>query len=70
MYIPFQIENPKYKCLCSISNSLANVFDEEVDIYWLSKGFFQFVDRFYKDIPKLIEYTNSLLSKEDEILYK
>lgn len=64
-----QINNHLYQSLCSISQSLLNVFDHSVDIYWIAKGFFQFVDKFYNDMPKLTEYTWNLLEKEDQILF-
>ncbi|PNF19492.1 TBC1 domain family member 7 [Cryptotermes secundus] len=64
-----QINNTLYQSLRSISQSLLNVFDNSVDIYWISKGFFQFVDKFYNDVPKLTEYTWNLLEKEDQILF-
>ncbi|XP_069681468.1 TBC1 domain family member 7 [Periplaneta americana] len=64
-----QMDNHLYQSLCSISQSLLNVFESDVDIYWISKGFFQFVDKFYNDVPKLIEYTRNLLEKEDQVLF-
>lgn len=64
-----QLDNYFYQSLCSISQSLLNVFDDNVDIYWISKGFFQFVDKFSNDVPKLTEYTRNLLEKEDQLLF-
>ena len=64
-----QIDNHLHQSLCLISQSLLNVFDNDVDIYWISKGFFQFVDKFYSDVPKLIEYTRNVLEKEDQELF-
>ncbi|PSN44323.1 hypothetical protein C0J52_09284 [Blattella germanica] len=64
-----QIDNHLHQSLCLISQTLLNVFDNDVDIYWISKGFFQFVDKFYNDVPKLIEYTRNLLEKEDQELF-
>ncbi|XP_049784742.1 TBC1 domain family member 7 [Schistocerca cancellata] len=64
-----QLNTAVNRNLCAISHSLSVVFDDDVDIYWLSKGFFESVVKFRDDIPTLIKYTKSVLEKEDEELY-
>ncbi|XP_077286491.1 TBC1 domain family member 7 [Arctopsyche grandis] len=53
-----------------ISRTLLQMYDDDVDVYWLAKGFYNFVEQFEKDIPKLIDSTKSLLEKEDQDLYR
>ncbi|XP_067008700.2 TBC1 domain family member 7 [Anabrus simplex] len=64
-----QLDSPLLQSLFSISQSLCNMFDSDVDIYWISKGFFESVIKFYSDIPKLITYARNLLEKDDHELF-
>ncbi|XP_063220313.1 TBC1 domain family member 7 isoform X2 [Bacillus rossius redtenbacheri] len=64
-----QMEEERYKSLTHISNSVMNMFESDVDIYWLSRGIFQYVDKFRGDISKLVQFTKSILEKEDNELY-
>ncbi|KRT86282.1 GTPase activator protein, partial [Oryctes borbonicus] len=53
-----------------ITQSLMQFFDDNVDIYWVSKCFYDNISKFEGDIPKLIESAWSLLEKEDFALYE
>lgn len=41
-----------------------------MDIYWISKGFYNTVRNIYENIPKVIEATKNLLEHEDKALYR
>jgi hypothetical protein len=45
-------------------------FDNDVEVFWVSKAFFNFLTRMVIEIPKLSECTHSFLEKEDPELYK
>lgn len=45
-------------------------FDDDSDIYWLAKKFYDSILKFQADIPKLVERSHSLLEKEDGLFYK
>lgn len=53
-----------------ISQSLLQMFDDDTEVYWLTKGFYKIVLQFQPDIPKLVEKTLHHLQKEDYALYK
>lgn len=59
----------KYKLMSQIPNALFNIFEDEVDVYWISKGFFQCVEKFHKEMPKLIDCTLNCLEMQDLELY-
>lgn len=66
---PFTLlDNPVYRSLSRISDTLCMVFENDVDIYWISKGFFEFVVNFYNDVSLMKKYTKSVLEKEDQEL--
>lgn len=48
-----------------IVQAFSNFFDDETDVYWLAKKFYDNVLKFETDFPKLIEISYSLLEKED-----
>lgn len=52
-----------------ITESMMKFFDDDTDIYWVSKCFYDNVLKVENDTPKLIESTWSLLEKEDCALY-
>lgn len=60
-----QIDNELNRHLASISHSLLDLLDDDVDAYWISKGFFNCVTKFHPDIPNLVKYTKTVLEKED-----
>lgn len=68
--ISLQLEHPRYKCMVRIPTTLLNIFDDDVDVYWISKGFFKCVEKFHKEMPKLTECTKSYLEKEDQELHR
>lgn len=45
-------------------------FDDDVDIYWMAKCFYDVIKKYDADIPKLLEASYNLLEKEDNDLYK
>lgn len=45
------------------------MFDNDVDIFWISKGFFQYVVKFYACKHILVDTTLKSLQKEDQELY-
>ncbi|GJQ76001.1 hypothetical protein Trydic_g18055 [Trypoxylus dichotomus] len=53
-----------------ITQSVMQFFDEDIDIYWVSKCFYDNILKLENDIPKLIESVWVLLEKEDLPLYK
>ncbi|KAG5885156.1 hypothetical protein JTB14_037605 [Gonioctena quinquepunctata] len=53
-----------------IAQSFMHFVDEDSDVYWLSKNFYNVVCKFESDIPKLIERSYTLLEKEDPSYYK
>lgn len=44
-------------------------FDNEVDIYWLTKYLYEYIIKYKNDYPKLIDRLWSLLEKEDKELF-
>lgn len=56
--------------LIEISQSLLNIFTDDVDIYWISKGFYTAVKNMHESIPKVIDATKVVLEREDKILYR
>lgn len=63
--------NLKSECsFVLIVQSLMQLFDDDADIYWLAKCFYDNVKKFEADIPKLAEASWNLLKREDIQLYK
>lgn len=54
----------------AMAQTLLEIFDDDVDIYWLAKGFHDIATKFQPDIPLSIEKTINLLEKEDNELYR
>lgn len=53
-----------------ISETLLQMYEDDIDVYWLAKGLYHFVEQLGKDIPRLIESAKNLLEKEDPDIYK
>ncbi|GAB0096502.1 TBC1 domain family member 7 [Sergentomyia squamirostris] len=53
----------------SISETLLELFDNEVEIYWMAKKFYQITEDIEKDWTKLISLTHSLFEKNYLDLY-
>lgn len=53
-----------------IVETLLELYDDEVDIYWLAKNLTEVVKQMQKDLPKLKEAFQTMLEKEDGELYK
>lgn len=64
-----QLEDPPYQNLVLISSALVNMFDNDVDIFWISKGFFQYVAKFYACVNILVDTTLKNLEREDVELH-
>lgn len=56
--------------LTLIVQALMQFFTDDTDIYWIAKNFYDCVQKFEADIPKLVEISLSILEKEDITLYK
>ncbi|XP_014365188.2 TBC1 domain family member 7 [Papilio machaon] len=52
-----------------IAKTLIELYDNEVDVYWLCKSLTEIVRNMQKDIPKLKEAFQSMLEKEDVELF-
>ncbi|XP_063834723.1 TBC1 domain family member 7 [Ostrinia nubilalis] len=52
-----------------IVTTLLELYDDEVDIYWLAKSLTEVVKQMQKDLPKLKEAFQTMLEKEDGELY-
>lgn len=52
-----------------IVQTFSNFFDDDNDIYWLAKKFYDSILKFEGDIPKLIKISHALLEKEDFSYY-
>ncbi|CAG9862655.1 unnamed protein product [Phyllotreta striolata] len=49
-----------------IVQSFIELFDDDADIFWLSRNFYENVRKFEPNVSKLVERTNVLLAKEDQ----
>ncbi|KAL0281308.1 UNVERIFIED_CONTAM: hypothetical protein PYX00_002335 [Menopon gallinae] len=65
-----QMDDMVFKGFTAISNSLIKIFDDDVDTYWISKGFYTSVKNFHDCIPKLVEASKTILEREDKVLFK
>lgn len=54
----------------SIVQTFDKFFEDDSDIYWLSKKFYDNIQRFESDIPKLVERSYWLLEKEDSTYFQ
>ncbi|XP_034837290.1 TBC1 domain family member 7 isoform X1 [Maniola hyperantus] len=52
-----------------IANTLLQLYDNEVDVYWLCKSLTEIVRNMQKDLHKLKEAFHTMLEKEDQELY-
>lgn len=53
-----------------IVQTFSKFFDDDSDIYWLGRKFYDNILKFEADIPKLVERSYSLLEKEDGSYFK
>lgn len=53
----------------NIAETLLEVFEDDIEAYWITKEFYEFSVEISNDLPKLKEYSFSLLEKEDAALY-
>lgn len=52
-----------------IAETLLQVFENDVEVYWIAKEFYAFAMEIKEDFPKLKELSFTLLEKEDGTLY-
>lgn len=57
-------------CFLYIVQAFMQFFEDDVDIYWLARCFYDNIMKFEVDFPKLREASFNLLEREDNILYK
>lgn len=53
-----------------IVNTLLELYDDEVDVFWLAKSLTDVVRNMQRDLPKLKEAFTTMLEKEDGDLFK
>lgn len=53
-----------------IATTLQEMFDDEIEVYWLAKGFCSNIRSFEKEMPKLLDIFRTMLEKEDCDVYK
>ncbi|KAL4703366.1 hypothetical protein ACJJTC_015444 [Scirpophaga incertulas] len=58
-----------YDTFMPIVKTLLELYEDEVDVYWLAKNLTEVVKQMQKDLPKLKESFQSMLEKEDGDLY-
>lgn len=64
--VNLQIENG----FTRVVQALLQFFEDDADIYWIARNFYDYVKKFESDIPKLVEISLNILEKEDFALYK
>lgn len=52
-----------------IARTLLEIFDDEMETYWIAKGFYQYTRELKKECSKLKELTQVLLKREDIALF-
>lgn len=52
-----------------IVRTLQKIFDDDVEIYWMAKEFYQYTRELKKECAKLKELTQTLLKREDKMLF-
>nr|CAD7266747.1 unnamed protein product [Timema shepardi] len=65
-----QIESDAYHNFLCIAKTVLEMLDNDVEAYWISKGFIRCVSKFQDDVPRLTESIMSLLEKEDNELFR
>lgn len=65
-----KMESERYNGMFLISQSLLKIFDNDVDVYWISKGIFGCLILWHDSIQISIENAMILLKKEDSSLYR
>lgn len=53
-----------------IVNTLLELYDDEVDVYWLAKSLTDVVRNMQRELPKLKEAFITMLEKEDGDVFK
>ncbi|XP_046682957.1 TBC1 domain family member 7 isoform X1 [Homalodisca vitripennis] len=64
-----QLKLEFHQNLLAITRTLVGTFEDDVDVYWIAKGLFEYVKTWCSSIPQLIETTKTVLKKEDSLLY-
>lgn len=53
----------------NIADVLLQTFDKEVEIYWITKGFYKCALEITNELPQLKELSFRILEKEDNVIY-
>lgn len=69
LYLP-QEKNSSATSFVAIVKCLLHFFEDDTDIFWIARKFYDNIIKIKNDIPKLMECTYSLLEKEDYEFYK
>lgn len=54
---------------CNITEVLLQIFDNDIEIYWMAKGFNDYSQEILEEMGKLSDLTGTILEKEDNGLY-
>ncbi|XP_058812200.1 TBC1 domain family member 7 [Topomyia yanbarensis] len=54
---------------CNITEVLLQIFDNDIEIYWMAKGFHEYSQEILEEMGKLSDLTNTILEKEDNGLF-
>lgn len=65
-----QEKNFNASSFTAIVKCLLHFFDDDTDIFWIARKFYDNILRIHNDVPKLLDCTYSLLEKEDPEFYK
>ncbi|XP_059612010.1 TBC1 domain family member 7 [Phlebotomus argentipes] len=69
LHLGFNISTTEHNFI-GISETLLQLFDDEVEIYWMAKKFYEITEDIEKDLPKLITLTTSLFEKNNQELFR
>ncbi|XP_019528560.2 TBC1 domain family member 7 [Aedes albopictus] len=53
----------------NVTEVLLQIFDNDIEIYWMSKGFHEYSQEIIEEMGKLSDLTGTILEKEDNGLY-
>lgn len=56
--------------MVAIADTILQMYHDDVDVYWLAKGIYKFVESSKNDVPRLIDMTKTFLEKEDQDLHR
>uniref|UniRef100_A0A336N1M4 TBC1 domain family member 7 n=1 Tax=Culicoides sonorensis TaxID=179676 RepID=A0A336N1M4_CULSO len=68
LHLGFNINQPS--SFTQIADIMLEIFDNDVESYWITKGFYELTQQISSDITKLVDLTKITLEKEDNEIYK